>query len=203
MKYALVTGASRGIGRACAELFAQNGYTVYAGFLNTPIAPREHIIPIQFDVGRACPALDVDVLVNNAGIALIRPINMTTEDEWDRIMAVNLKSAYICVNAVLPHMIKRKNGAIINISSRWGLVGASCEVAYSASKAGLIGFTKALAKELEPSNIRVNAVAPGAVDTDMNRGLDLSDFRVIQPEEVAKAVLDLAHGSGTGTVVEP
>jgi 3-oxoacyl-[acyl-carrier protein] reductase len=145
----------------------------------------------------------VDVLVNNAGISLIKQISDTTEDEWDSVMNVNLKSAFLCTKAALPHMLHQKSGAIVNISSIWGIEGGSCEVAYSASKAGLIGFTKALARELEPSNIRVNAIAPGAVATDMNDGVDLTGFRVLPPIEIAKAVFFLAeHGSVTGEIMQ-
>lgn len=115
---------------------------------------------------------NIDVLINNAGISQMKLFTDITEEEWDNIMNVNLKSAYFTIQEVLPNMINRKQGLIINISSVWGLVGASCEVAYSVSKAGLDALTKSLAKELGPSNIRVNSIAPGIIDTEMNNHLD-------------------------------
>ena len=123
----------------------------------------------------------IDVLINNAGISKMKLFTDITEEEWDNIMNVNLKSAYFTIQEVLPNMINRKQGLIINISSVWGLVGASCEVAYSVSKAGLDGLTKSLAKELGPSNIRVNSIAPGIIDTQMNNNLD---------EETKKEILE-------------
>lgn len=115
---------------------------------------------------------NIDVLINNAGISQMKLFTDITEEEWDNIMNVNLKSAYFTIREVLPNMINRKQGLIINISSVWGLVGASCEVAYSVSKAGLDALTKSLAKELGPSNIRINSIAPGIIDTEMNNHLD-------------------------------
>ena len=114
----------------------------------------------------------IDVLINNAGVSQMKLFTDITEEEWDNIMNVNLKSAYFTIQEVLPNMINRKQGLIINISSVWGLVGASCETAYSVSKAGLDALTKSLAKELGPSNIRVNSIAPGIIDTEMNNHLD-------------------------------
>lgn len=115
---------------------------------------------------------NIDVLINNAGISQMKLFTDITEEEWDNIMNVNLKSAYYTMQEVLPNMINRKQGLIINISSVWGIVGASCEVAYSVSKAGLDALTKSLAKELGPSNIRINSIAPGIIDTEMNNHLD-------------------------------
>ena len=114
----------------------------------------------------------IDVLINNAGIAKLQMFNDITDEDWNEMLNTNLNSVFYCIQETLPNMIHNKNGCIINISSIWGLVGASCEVAYSVSKAGIIGMTKALAKELGPSNIRVNSIAPGVIDTDMNSNLD-------------------------------
>ena len=144
----------------------------------------------------------VDVLINNAGISLIKTADETTEEEWDRLFAVNAKAAHLTVRAALPHMISEKAGSIVNVSSMWGISGASCEAAYSASKAALIGYTKALAKELGLSGIRVNCVCPGAIDTDMNASLSTEVRRSLaesaalgrmgKAEEVAKTVAFLA-----------
>ena len=140
----------------------------------------------------------IDVLVNNAGVSLTKLITDTTLIEWDKVFDVNVKSAYLITNKVLKGMISKQYGKIINVSSMWGLVGSSMEVCYSASKASLIGFTKALAKEVGPSNINVNCVCPGVIDTPMNAHLtqeDLSDIasetplnRIGTPEEVADLV---------------
>jgi 3-oxoacyl-[acyl-carrier protein] reductase len=113
----------------------------------------------------------IDVLINNAAIAQQKLFTDITEEEWDSIFAVNVKGVYNCCKAVVPHMVSQKDGVILNISSVWGMVGASCEVHYSATKAAVIGFSKALAKELGLSGIRVNCIAPGVIDTDMNAGL--------------------------------
>lgn len=125
---------------------------------------------------------NIDVLINNAGISQMKLFTDVTEKEWDNIININLKSAYFTIQEVLPNMINRKQGLIINISSIWGLVGASCEVAYSVSKAGLDALTKSLAKELGPSNIRVNSIAPGIIDTEMNDNLDEEIRKEIEQE---------------------
>lgn len=155
----------------------------------------------------------IDILVNNAGISLIKPFLDMTAEEWQRMIDVNLTGVFNVTKAVAPSMVSRKSGAIVNISSVWGVCGASCEVAYSAAKAGVIGFTKALAKELGPSGITVNAIAPGVIDSPMNSA-HLSDEelnelaeetpldRLGKPEEVAKAVRALAeNGFITGQVL--
>ena len=121
----------------------------------------------------------IDVLINNAGISQIKPFLDIEENEWDNMININLKSVYNTSKAVLPNMLKYKEGLIINISSIWGIIGASCEVHYSTSKAGIIGFTKALAKEMGPSNIRVNGIAPGIIDTDMNKELNDEEIKQI------------------------
>lgn len=221
---ALITGASGGIGSAIAIKFAQAGYNVAICY-NQNSANAHAIdqkikamgtksITIQADVSRHSQVkaiferIDkelggVDILVNNAGISQIKMINDVTPQEWDEMFAVNTKSAYLCSKEALPHMVGQKFGRIINISSMWGIIGASCEVAYSSSKAALIGFTKALAKELAPSGITVNCICPGLIDTPMNSHLskeDLADFiddipvmRMGNPYEIAHAAAFFAH----------
>ena len=222
----LVTGASGGIGSAVARLFASRGYNTAIHYNSNETAAREVCdglvsegysaeifradLTSSEDVKKMISEVEakfgtVDVLVNNAGISLIRLFDETTDEEWDNIMNVNLKSAFLCSKAVISGMIHNKKGKIINISSIWGVKGASCEVAYSASKAGLIGFTKALAQELAPSNIQVNCIAPGAIATEMNSHLSASDVKTLcdeipagrfgAPIEVAEAVWFLANSS--------
>ena len=180
MKKALVTGGSGGIGQAvCAEL-ARNGFHVFVGYSSSAgkagniaesiggeavklnVADKNDILNAVREIGR------IDVLVNNAGISEIELFTAIPVERAEEIMNVNLIGAMNCSRAFLPAMICQKSGCIINISSMWGQIGASCEVDYSASKAGLIGFTKALAKETAPSGIRVNCVAPGFIMTEMN-----------------------------------
>lgn len=229
-RVALVTGGSRGIGAACVRRLARDGYSVV--FLCRARTDRAEALTAELcgaglDVAwRACDVSDgaqvkqtltdilrsyhrVDVLVNNAAVSHIGLFTDTTEEIWRHVLGTNLSGAYYCTQAVLPGMLEKKRGSIINIASMWGEVGASCEVAYSASKAGLIGLTKALAKELGPSGIRVNCVSPGVIDTDMNAALDdetrreLADetplCRLGRPEEVADAVAYLA-GDGASFV---
>ncbi|MCR4901544.1 MAG: SDR family NAD(P)-dependent oxidoreductase [Butyrivibrio sp.] len=191
-KIALITGASKGIGREIAITFAKAGYTLYiTGYhhekelkdLAMYLTDNFHIpcTPLICDIGNykdVCSVFenikDIDVLINNAGVAWLGLLTDMTIDEWNRLMATNLNSLfYTCKNAV-PIMVQKHSGRIINISSVWGSVGASTEVAYSASKGGVNAFTKALAKELAPSGIQVNAIACGVIDTDMNRA-HLSD----------------------------
>lgn len=229
-RVALVTGGSRGIGAACVRRLARDGYSVV--FLCRARTDRAEALTAELrgaglDVAwRACDVSDgaqvkqtladilrsyhrVDVLVNNAAVSHIGLFSDTTEEIWRHVLGTNLSGAYYCTQAVLPGMLEKKRGSIINIASMWGEVGASCEVAYSASKAGIIGLTKALAKELGPSGIRVNCVSPGVIDTDMNAALDdetrkeLADetplCRLGRPEEVADAVAYLA-GDGASFV---
>lgn len=221
----LITGASRGIGAAIAEEFAKCGDNVIINYNKSEkeareLASRLGVTAIQADVSDASQvkamidkAGQIDVLVNNAGIEWQGLITDMTEDEWDTLMAVNLKSAFLCAKAVLPGMISQKFGRIINITSVWGDVGASCEAAYSAAKAGLAGFTKALAKELAPSGITVNAVSPGCIDTDMMRHYSEDEMRDIidgipmgrtgTPQEVAKTVLFLSQSPYiTGQIIK-
>lgn len=193
MKTVIVTGGSQGIGRCLVENFAKDGYNVVLNYnksekqaqeLKETLAKQGYNIEIfKADVSKKneVKALinfalnkfkNIEILINNAGISQTKLFTDTTEEEWDNIINVNLKSAFYTIQEILPNMINRKEGLIINISSIWGLVGASCEVAYSVSKAGLDGLTKSLAKELGPSNIRVNSIAPGIIDTKMNDNLD-------------------------------
>ncbi len=216
----LITGASRGSGYATAELFAVNGYTVYANYRSSPkslellsekLSERGcTLIPLYADVSKSndvehmvSQTNGVDILINNAGIAQFKQFVDMSEADWDNMMSVNLKSVYLCTHCVIPHMIKRKHGAIVNISSVWGVTGGSCEVHYSAAKAGVIGFTKALAKEMAPSGIRVNCIAPGVIETDMNKELSDYDRQLIKeqtplgtiglPDHIAQAALFLAE----------
>ncbi len=225
-KVALVTGGSRGIGRAIAAEFLQRGYEVIINYRANDDAAMA--AQAEFNMLGYCPVLmkadvsderavldmfaelfriygKIDVLVNNAGISYVNVIQDTSSAEWDRIFAVNVRGAYLCSRAVVDRMIGLGEGCIINVSSVWGEVGASCEVAYSASKAALIGFTKALAKELAPSGVRVNCVSPGVIDTEMNARLtpeemeDLTEQvpmgRIGTGEDVAKACAYLAEAS--------
>lgn len=210
----LVTGASRGIGFAMAKQFAEAGYAVYALWHNAKEWLDEvgalDITPVQGDVADAASVAavreavgDVDILVNNAAISRFGLVTDLSEAEWDEMMAVNLKSVFLLSKAFLPGMIHQKSGKIINVSSIFGAVGGSCEVAYSAAKAGVIGFTKALAKEVGPSGIQVNCIAPGVIDTAMNARLSAEDLAALRdetplgrlgtPEDVAKLALFLAE----------
>ncbi len=229
-RIALVTGGSRGIGRACVERLAHAGWSVVFLCRAREDLSREITQSLRAqgcDVDfRVCDVADsvrtrevmdeilrvwrhVDLLVNNAAIAGAGLFTDVTEEAWRRMFAVNVDGAYRCTQAVLPSMISRRQGVIVNISSMWGEVGASCEVAYSAAKAALIGMTRALAKELGPSGIRVNCIAPGVIDTDMNAALDgetraaLAEetplCRIGTPDEVARAVEFLA-GEGSSFI---
>ena len=188
-KTVLITGASRGIGRECALEFARQGASnIIIGYNKSEAQALEleailkeqgvNALALQADIRsktevnlmfrRAQAAFGpVHILVNNAGISGFSLFTDITEDMWDEMMDTNIKGMYLCCKEALPDMISEKDGAIVNISSIWGQVGASCEVHYSASKAAVIGLTKALAKELGPSNVRVNCVAPGVIQTDM------------------------------------
>lgn len=192
MKTAVVTGASRGIGAAAARTLAAQGYAVAVNYRADREGALATVEQIRRDGGTAGAypadvaileqAADliaaaeadmgpVEVLICNAGIALQKLITDLTEEEWDRIFDVNIKGVFACCKAVLPGMIRRHSGRIVTVSSIWGVTGASCEAAYSASKAAVIGFTKALAQEVGPSGITVNCVAPGVIDTAMNCAL--------------------------------
>lgn len=230
-KTAIITGASRGIGRETCRLFAKSGYNVIINYnssekeaekLQKEIGDGSSMI-FKADVSdrdavfEMCRAAfekfgSVDVLVNNAGIAAQKLFTDVTEEEARRMMDVNYFGAFFASQAVIPYMLKKHCGAIVNISSVWGVTGGSCEVNYSASKAALTGLTKALAKELGPSGIRVNAVAPGIIETDMMFSLSEEEraelynetplCRFGSAEDVAKSVLFLAeHDFITGQIL--
>lgn len=223
MKTVWITGASGGIGNAAARLFADEGYQVAAGYcrgresaeaLCAELRSRGCVAePFGADlsdpaaVAQALRAIEdafggVDVLVNNAGVAQQKLLTDMTDGEWRRMFAVNTDSVFYCCRAVIPQMVRRQAGSIVNVSSVWGIRGASCEAAYSASKAAVIGLTRALAKELGPSGIRVNCVAPGVIDTPMNACFDAETMaaladetplcRIGSPREAAEAILFLA-----------
>lgn len=193
MKTVLVTGASRGIGRCIAENLTKEGYNVIANYnkskgqalrLQDDLKKQGYQIEIfKADVSNKTEVRNmidwiinrfgnIDILINNAGIAKLQMFCDATDEDWNEIMNTNLKSVFYCTQMVLPGMVQNKRGCIINISSIWGQVGASCESLYSISKAGIDAMTKSLAKELGPSNIRVNSIAPGIIDTEMNSKLD-------------------------------
>ncbi len=225
-KTVIVTGASKGIGADIAMFFAEKGYNVVINYntsAESALLLEKSLISNNYSVmsfkanvtNKAEVDLmvketvykfgGIDVLVNNAGISYTGLITDTDEYDWGNIIDVNLKGVYNCCRAVLPEMISKKSGRIVNISSIWGITGASCEVAYSASKAGVIGFTKALAKEVGPSGITVNSVAPGIINTSMNSHLtqeEINDFtselpinRMGTTTEIARAVYFLADSS--------
>ena len=217
MKTVLITGGTGGIGRALVRAFSESGYAVAFTYKSNAAVAEElsrdfRALAIRADgciegeVDAAVRAVlkeygRLDCLVNNAAVSAFSLFTDITLDEWNRMLATNLTSAFLYSRAAIPDMLSRKTGRIINISSMWGLVGASCEVHYSAAKAGLIGFTKALAKEVGPSGITVNAIAPGVIETDMNRALSEEDLSALKEEtpigrlgaplEVARAALFL------------
>ena len=184
MSTVVITGGSRGIGAAAVELFAGQGHTVWFFYANNEeaaraVAEKTGARAIRCDVsdGASVRAAfagipEVDVLICNAGISHFGLMSMLPEADWDRLFDVNVKGIYHCVNAAMPSFLKKQRGCIITVSSMWGRVGASCEAAYSATKGAVIALTKALAKELGPSGIRVNCVAPGVILTDMCAGFD-------------------------------
>jgi len=236
-KTVLITGASGGIGAACARLFAQNGYRVAIHYksgkeralsLAQELCSRGYIVDTFYaniaqktDVETMFDQIKqtfgkIDVLVNNAGIAKTALFTDLTAEEFQNIMDVNVNGTFFCAQCAARDMISRHTGRIINVSSIWGITGASCEVAYSAAKAAVIGMTKALAKELGPSGITVNCVAPGVIDTPMNAALTPQDLETLKdetplerigtPEDAANAIYYLA-GEGasfiTGQILSP
>ncbi len=233
-KTVLITGGTRGIGRATAETFINKGYNTVITYEKSEAIAKEMelMYPDRFmavkcdvaspkDVARVFDTVKsrfggADILINNAAISSHGLIQDVTDAEWDRMFDVNIKGMFNTVKCALPYMIGKKSGNIINLSSIWGISGASCEVAYSATKAAVIGFTKALAKELGPSGISVNAVAPGVVDTDMNSCCDHEAMDALReetplgkigtPEDIAKVITFLAEDGDsfmTGQVISP
>lgn len=199
MKTVLVTGGSRGIGKAIVQKFAENGYNVILNYSKSEEAAYKltqkysNVRAFKADISNKKQVQEmvdfanaefkkVDILINNAGISSTGLIQDLSEDELNRIFSVNVNGTFFCTQAILPQMIARHEGKIINISSVWGLVGASNEVAYSASKAAIIGLTKALAKEVGPSNIHVNCIAPGIVMTDMVSDYSVEEFDDIRSQ---------------------
>ena len=195
----LVTGASRGIGKAIAQSLAQDGNKVIANYNKSEEQARElekenkNIEIYRADVSKRLDVHNmieyvlqkygkIDVLINNAGISQEKVFSDVTDDDWDKMINTNLYSVFCATQEVLPNMIAQKNGCIINISSVWGVVGASCESIYSVSKAGIDAMTKSLAKEVGPSGIRVNSIAPGIIDTDMNKNLNQQEIENIKDE---------------------
>ena len=225
----LVTGSSRGIGAGIARRFAREGHRVAIHYRAEEAQARVlydelacagcSVMLVCGDITKEDEASQIvsrvrerfgfiDVLVNNAGVALpTQLVTDTTLADWNRVMETNVTGMFLVTNAVLPEMVSQKRGAIVNISSMWGITGGSCEVAYSSSKAAVIGFTKSLAKEVAPSGIRVNCVSPGFVLTDMTRGFDdgiiasiceeTPLLRAGTPEDIASAVLFLASGEAS------
>ena len=235
MKTVLITGGSRGIGKCIAENLARDGFNVILNYnksekqakqikkeleeqginieiCKADVSKREEVKKlVKFALNKF---ENIDVLINNAGIAKLQMFNDITDSDWNEMLGTNLNSVFYTIQESLPNMIHNKNGCIINISSIWGLVGASCEVAYSVSKAGIDGMTKALAKELGPSNIRVNSIAPGIIATDMCSEYTEEEIREINNKiplgkfgegiDIAKCVKWLIEDKyTTGQVISP
>lgn len=232
-KVAIVTGGSRGIGRAIVETLARKGINVIANYNQSEEKAKQlqenlekeniHIDIIKADVSKREEVKNmvdmvikkygkIDVLINNAGISQEKLFQDITDEDWEHVMKVNLYSAFCATQEVLPYMLSQKSGCIINISSIYGIIGGSCAVSYSATKAGMDGMTKALAKELGPSNIRVNSIAPGWIDTDMNKQYTEEDInqvkeetpleRIGKPEDIAKCARWLVEDTfTTGQVI--
>lgn len=232
-----ITGASRGIGRATAKKFAAEGWQVAIHYHKAEEQAKSlmnelreqgcNALVFQADVAdgariRAAIAQaeqelgPISALINNAGIAQQKLFSDVSEEDWDRMFDVSIKSCFHTCQAVLPGMIRRQSGSIVNLSSIWGISGASCEVHYSAAKAAVIGFTKALAQEVGPSHIRVNCVAPGVVRTEMNSNLSEEDLQVLkeetpleiigEAEDIAEAIYFLASEQSrftTGQILSP
>lgn len=236
-KTAIITGASKGIGRQMAKAFAENGYNLLINYNNSKkeaeelcqqlnskgiiayaykadVSDRKQVdFMVEFCIKRF---KNIDLLINNAGVAQSILFTDITQDDWKRMIDINLTGVFNCTQSVVKYMISEKKGKIINISSIWGMVGGSCEVHYSTVKAGIIGFTKALAKELGPSNIQVNSIAPGVIQTDMLKGLndkDLEELKYDTPlmrlgtaDDIAECALFLASDKAdfiTGQVISP
>lgn len=236
-KTVLITGASRGIGNAIALKFAKEGFTNIIINGNQSVTELNNLkLLLENEYQCNCFAFigdlgdhktvvklfeeiqlyykGIDILINNAGICHLGLLSDMSIEEWNHVIHTNLTSVFNCSKLAIPYMVNQKQGKIINISSVWGICGASCEVAYSTSKGGMNAFTKALAKELAPSNIQVNAIACGVIDTDMNRFLDEKERtslieeipanRIGKPFEVADLVYDLSIGHAylTGQIIQ-
>lgn len=194
MKHVLITGGSRGIGAAAVRAFAAEGYAV--SFLYEKAHEAARLVAEESGARAVCcdvadgsavhAAVEqlppVDILINNAGICHYGLISQIEQAQWDRLFAVNVGGIYHCVNAVLPAMLKKQSGCILNVASMWGQVGASCEAAYSATKGAVIALTKALAQELGPSGIRVNCISPGVILTDMVQNIAEETLRSLAEE---------------------
>ena len=236
-KTVLITGGARGIGKAMSKAFAKEGYNVLVNFnkseneakeLYTILNEKNFSVKLfKANISNREDVEDmvdycikefggVDVLVNNAGVSQDKLFTDITDEDWDNMMNINLKGSFYCSQVALKYMISEKKGNIINISSIWGISGASCEVHYSITKAGIIGMTKALAKEVGPSNIRVNSIAPGVINTDMLSGYNEEDIdalveetplmRLGTPEDIANCAIFLASDKSnfiTGQVISP
>ncbi|AXU50842.1 elongation factor P 5-aminopentanone reductase [Clostridioides difficile] len=236
-KTVLITGGARGIGKAMSKAFAKEGYNVLVNFNKSENGAKElytilneknfSVKLFKADISNREDVEDMvdycikefgglDVLVNNAGVSQDKLFIDITDEDWDNMMNINLKGSFYCSQAALKYMISEKKGNIINISSIWGISGASCEVHYSITKAGIIGMTKALAKEVGPSNIRVNSIAPGVINTDMLSGYNEEDIDVLveetplmrlgTPEDIANCAIFLASDKSnfiTGQVISP
>ena len=230
-KTVLITGSSRGIGAASAKLFYENGYNVAINYNNSEKEAKElaSLLPgsllLKGDVSKEQDVISmveetvahfgrIDVLINNAGISKAGLLQDTSLSDWKRLFSVNVTGTFLMSKYVSKHMISNHSGKIINISSIWGISGASCESCYSASKGAVIAFTKALAKELGPSGITVNCIAPGFIDTDMNKNISKEEARsfceetplgrIGTPNEVAKTALFLASENSdfiTGQII--
>lgn len=206
MKKVLITGGATGIGKATALLFKQKGYDVFITY-NQSEPDFDGITKIKCNLENENEIVElfnqiesIDVLVNNAGISLIKQINDTTAEEYDKIMRINARSYFLCSREAVKLMLKSHSGAIVNVSSMWGQLGASCEIAYSMSKAAVIGLSRSLAQELAPSGITVNCVCPGIIDTRMNSMFEKSELEEEVPigrlgtaEEVADAIYFLSQ----------
>ena len=230
IKNVLITGASRGIGKAIAlkfaqenfrifincnhsvnalaevkdeidRIFAANGSSSFCEMLIGDVGNPDDVRHMFEEIHKKCSG--IDILINNAGIAHLGLLCDMTDGEWSRVLNTNLSSVFYCCRQAIPPMVSKRSGKIINISSMWGTSGASCEVAYSASKSGINGFTKALAKELAPSNVQVNAIACGVIDTSMNDQLTSEERKALEeeipagrygtPKEIAQMVWNIVH----------